>query len=129
MKIPEMVKNGINNAAAKTLATAGNSSTPHAIPISTVLVKDEEIWLFNYFMGITVENIKENPKVSFVAWTGLEGVHVDAEVDYHEDGEIFEEGVTWIAENEPTRTLKGLLILKPTGFSGVRAGTPFAIED
>lgn len=124
-----MVTNSINNAAAKTLATVGNSSTPHAIPISTVRVMDEEIWLFNYFMGITTENIKTNPKVSFVAWTGLEGVHVDAEVEYHEDGEIFDEAVKWIAENAPTRTLKGLLVLKPTGFSGVRAGAPFAVEN
>lgn len=102
----------ILNAEGKALATTGTHGL-NVVPVSTVRIVDGNIWLMNYFFKKTLENIKEQPRVSFVSWKGLDGVQVKGIVTYEESGETFEIAKSWVARNVPNRTVKGLLILTP----------------
>ncbi len=102
----------ILNSTAKALATLGKNGL-NVVPVSSLKVVDYEIWLINYFMDKTVENIKENNKVALVCWNKMFGYQIKGEVEYFENGEKFDEAVIWIKEILPDRIVKGLLVLKP----------------
>lgn len=102
----------ILNSTAKALATLGKNGL-NVVPVSSLKVVDDEIWLINYFMDKTVENIKENNKVALVCWNKMFGYQIKGEVEYFENGEKFDEAVIWIKEILPDRIVKGLVVLKP----------------
>lgn len=101
------------HADSKALATTG----PHGlnvVPVSSVKIVDGKIWLVNYFMDKTVENIKADSHVSLVCWSGMSGYQIKGEVLYTEVGVDFEQAKEWIYGILPERTVKGLLIITPT---------------
>lgn len=102
----------ILNAPSKALATYGKYGL-NVIPVSSLKVVEEEIWLINYFMDKTLENTKENKDVALVCWNKMFGYQVKGKIEYFENGEKFDQAVSWIKEILPDRTVKGLLILKP----------------
>lgn len=102
----------ILNADGKALATAGLHGI-NVVPISTVRIVDNRIWLMNYFMKKTLENILEQPQVAFACWRGLDGVQIKGRVEYTESGWAVAEARTWVTQNVPNRVVKGLLILTP----------------
>jgi len=99
------------NAESKVLATS-NDGDINAVPVSTVKVENGKIWLVDYFFNKTSQNILANNKVALTFWTDFVGYQIKATVVYHSEGEVFEEGVTWIAELHPNRIVKGLLELE-----------------
>lgn len=112
MELPKKVVELIQTAAAKALATY----TPeclHVVPVSKIKVVDNNIWLVNYFMGKTIENIKQNPSVSLACWLGLEGYQIKGQVEYLTTGEIFTAMVEEAATEFPDRIVKGVLVLTP----------------
>lgn len=105
------IKEFLLMADSKALATYANNSI-NVVPVSTIKVVDDEIWLIDYFMEKTVKNILENEKVSLVAWKGLFGYQLKCVADYEVAGEKFNKAVDFVKEILPERVVKGLLILK-----------------
>jgi predicted pyridoxine 5'-phosphate oxidase superfamily flavin-nucleotide-binding protein len=128
MAISTTIADAIDNAEARALATNG----PHGInvvPISMAKVNTDSIWLFDFFMNKTVNNVQANPEVALSAWTGLTGVQVKATASYVTEGPEFEEAVAWVHEQNPDRVTKGLLILTPTEILDVSPGGAFTPDE
>lgn len=110
MELPEKIVQCIQTASAKALATCVGESA-HVVPVSKIKVVGNNIWLVNYFMTKTIENIKQNPYVSLACWQGLEGYQIKGEVEYLTQGEIFSAMVVEAATEYPDRTVQGVLVL------------------
>lgn len=113
MKLEQRVIDMILEASAKAIATTGDTGV-HVVPVSTILVVDDTIWLMNYFLGQTLQNVEANPEVSLACWKGLAGCQIKGTVAYETSGTNFEKANTYIVENVADRVLKGLLIMTPT---------------
>ncbi|MEX2515114.1 MAG: pyridoxamine 5'-phosphate oxidase family protein [Candidatus Paceibacterota bacterium] len=113
MKLTQKVTDAILSAESKVLATTG----PHgvnAVPVSTVFVRDGQIWLVNYFFKKTAENIQSDARVALTCWTGFETAYqIKGEVEYVTAGDEFEEIQDWAAEEFPDRTVSALLKITP----------------
>jgi predicted pyridoxine 5'-phosphate oxidase superfamily flavin-nucleotide-binding protein len=102
----------ILQANSKALATFGSQGL-NVVPISSVKIVDGQIWLINYFMEKTLENILENQEVALVCWSGMFGYQIKGQAVYVEEGESFEQAKQWVKEILPERIVKGLVIITP----------------
>lgn len=112
MELSQPVIDALLAADSKALATNG----PHGlnvVPVSSIRIVDGKLWLINYFFNKTLDNIRANPRVALVGWKGFTGFQVRADVEYLEEGPLYEEAKKWVAETLPDRTVKGLLVLTP----------------
>ncbi len=117
----QAIADSITGAEARALATTG----PHGVncvPVSVVEVTDEAIYLYDFFMGKTVENVRATPEVALTCWTGLAGVQVKATAEYVTKGELYTQAKTKMLERFPERTLSGVLVLSPTNVYDISAG-------
>lgn len=112
MELSKNITDIILNADGKALGTM-TSGVINVVPVSTITIRDNKILLVDYFMGKTLQNIKENPYVSLACWRGLEGYQIKAHVEYVTDGDIFDHIKTLVAEILPERVVRGVLILDP----------------
>lgn len=112
MELPEKIVQLINTAHGKALATHVPGCL-HVVPVSKIKVVDNKIWLVNYFMGKTIENIRINPYVSVACWQGLAGYQIKGPVEYVTDGAIFSAMVEEAATEFPDRVVKGVLVISP----------------
>lgn len=103
----------LETAEAKALGTCCKGDV-NVVPVSTLKVVDDRIWLMNYFMGQTLANVCENPKVALACWKGLQGIKIKADVEQVSNGTVFEEAKAWVKKVAPSRTLKSVLVLTPT---------------
>lgn len=103
----------LESAASKALATTGPMGL-NVVPVSSLKVVDGKIWLINYFMDKTIQNILTNRQVALTAWTAMMGYQIKGAVDYKTEGIEFDQAVAWIHEILPDRTVRGLLILTST---------------
>ncbi len=122
MNIPYSCKEILLNADGKALATYGEKCGVHVVPVSSLRVVDEKIVLVNYFLGQTLQNIENNPKVALSAWKGLIGYQFKVEARYETSGKLFTEITEWIKATLPEREVKGILILTPTKITNISAG-------
>lgn len=113
MQLSEEVKDAIRTADSKVLATDG----PHginAVPVSTVFLRSDQIWLVNYFFDKTAENLQANNRVAFTCWTGFTAAYqIKGEVLYEVSGEDFDEIKKWASEKYPDRTVSALVKIIP----------------
>jgi len=104
-----------NNPVA--LATSDKKGKPHVIAVACVKVKDDKIIITNNYMKTTIDNIKQNPKVSLVAWgRTLKGCKIDGIAEYFENGEWYN-FVKAIKENE-NEPCKGAIVIKVNSIKG-----------
>lgn len=120
MELPAHVAQCIESSTGKALAT-NTADCLHVVPVSKIKVVDNTIWLVNYFMGQTITNITENPRVSLACWQGLEGYQIKGSVQYVTEGEIFSAMVEEAAAEFPDRTVSGVLIITPEELYDVSA--------
>ncbi len=102
----------IINADARALATTG----PHevnVVPVSVVSVEEGMIYLYNFFMKKTVENILTEPLVALTCWKGLAGIQIKANAVYMTEGDRFEAATKEMHTRFPDRTLSGIIALTP----------------
>ena len=111
MVFSKVIKDSLINATSKALATSYDNQI-NVVPVSTVKISDEKIWLIDYFFKKTKSNVLNNPKVALTFWTGTKGYQIKAHVNYLTVGEYYEVAKEWIAVLHPDRTVKGLLILE-----------------
>lgn len=114
----------LTTATAKALATNGSAGI-NVIPVSMIKVNDDTIWLFDFFMDKTTQNLRTDTQVALTAWTDMKGVQVKADAQYCTEGDAFMEAVAWVKEQNPARTVKGLIILTPTKIHDISPGGAF----
>ena len=127
MIITSNYKEIITGAEARALATFG----PHrvnVVPISVVDVTDEQICLYNFFMGKTIENLLAEPAVAFTVWKGLCGIQIKATATYITSGLAFEAATSAMKVRFPDRTLSGLIFLIPTAVYDIGAGANAGVQ-
>lgn len=120
MGLPQNIIDILLNADGKALATTSDAGI-NVVPVSTIKIVDGKIWLINYFLGKTLENINRNSSVALACWKGLEGYQIKGKIEYVTYGRDFEQAREWIAEILPERFVKGLLIITPTAVYDVSA--------
>lgn len=113
MKITDDLKETILNTDNKVLGTTG----PHGlnvVPVSTVFVRDDQIWLVNYFFSKTAENLQAKSRVVFTCWQDLAvGCQIKGHASYIESGDDFDEIGEWAAEKLPDRTVHAIVKITP----------------
>lgn len=127
-KISPAVTTLIETATSKALATYGVHQL-NAVPVSMLKVNGDNIWLFDFFMKKTAENIQDKPEVALCCWTDMRGVQIKASMEYITEGPDFDEAVAWVAANNPSRVVKGLLVLSPTAIFDISPGGAFTEEE
>ncbi len=120
IKIPDNVMEIILHADGKALATTGESGV-NVVPVSSIRISDNQIWLINYFMNKTYQNIVKNPNVALACWKGLEGYQIKGKACIHTKGLLFDAARAWIAEILPDRIVRGLIIISPQEIYDVSA--------
>lgn len=128
MNISFAINEMIATADSKALATYGPAGI-NVVPVSMIKINDEDIWLFDFFMNKTVQNIRTDADVTLTAWTGMIGVQIKAVASYVTSGETFDAAVAWAKIQNPKRVLKGLLVLSPTQIFDVSPGGKFEVDD
>jgi predicted pyridoxine 5'-phosphate oxidase superfamily flavin-nucleotide-binding protein len=106
------IKEFILSADAKALATYSTDNV-NVVPVSSIRIQEDKVWLINYFMDKTLANIINNKKVALVCWRKMMGYQIKGDVSYFTEGADFDAAVGWIKEVLPERIVKGLLILTP----------------
>lgn len=102
----------ILHSDSKALASYGTKGI-NVVPVSSLKIVDGNIWLINYFMDKTLENILENKEVSLVCWSKMFGYQIKGIATHLQEGEKFEQAKIWIKEMLPERIVKGLIIIQP----------------
>lgn len=112
MTIEPIIEEFILSADSKALATYG--ANLNVVPVSSIRVVGGTIWLINYFMDKTLDNILHINMVALVCWKKMMGYQIKGSVTYKTEGKEFDEAVQWIKGLLPDRVVKGLIILMPT---------------
>lgn len=112
MNFSPIVIESLLSASSKALATTGDAGL-NVVPVSSVKVVDGTIYLVDYFFGKTRTNIQTSTEASLVFWDEYKGFQVKGSIEYTTSGNEFDMIKQWIKETIPTRTVKGVLILKP----------------
>ncbi len=122
MKLSNEIIIQIENADHKALATFGRGGV-NVAPVSVVKLVGDTIWLHDFYMGKTIENLKENSGAALAFWRGFSGVQVKGDVVLENEGARFEAAKAWIGEHYPDRTLRRLLVLYPQAVFDLSVGT------
>ncbi|MEK6918076.1 MAG: pyridoxamine 5'-phosphate oxidase family protein [Nanoarchaeota archaeon] len=94
------------------ISTSSKNGTPNISVAAFLKIKDEKIIITNNYMKKTIDNIKENPKISLAVWDDKwKGYKIDGLAEYSES----EEWISFIKnikenKNEPCN---GAIIVKP----------------
>jgi predicted pyridoxine 5'-phosphate oxidase superfamily flavin-nucleotide-binding protein len=102
----------ILSAESKAFATCADGGL-NVVPVSSIKIVSGKIWLINYFMDKTLENIFKNENVALVCWRKMMGYQIKGTVSYMTAGEDFESALAWIKSILPERVVKGLIVLTP----------------
>jgi predicted pyridoxine 5'-phosphate oxidase superfamily flavin-nucleotide-binding protein len=122
------IRDVLSTAAAKAFATNGIAGI-NVVPVSMIRVNDDTIWLFDFFMDKTVQNLDVKAPVALTAWTDMKGIQIKAGAQYVTEGVEFMEAVAWVKEQNPARVVKGLIILTPTKIHDISPGGAFLEND
>ena len=122
------IRDVLSTAAAKAFATNGIAGI-NVVPVSMIRVNDHTIWLFDFFMDKTIQNLGVKAPVALTAWTDMKGIQIKADAQYITDGDEFTEAVAWVKEQNPARVVKGLIILTPTKIHDISPGGAFLEDD
>lgn len=118
----------LKTSSARALASHGEDGV-NVVPVSMLRVNDNTIWLFNFFMDKTANNLIANPTAALSVWSDMKGIQVKATCTYITEGEAFTEAVEWVKEKNPSRVVKGLIELTPVKIYDISPGGEFTEED
>lgn len=112
MKLSQEITDVLLDSENRALATTGKHGI-NVVPVSTMYIVDDKIWLINYFLKKTLDNILDEPQVALVCWKGFSGYQIKGHVEYLTTGELFEEAKEMVFQKLPDRIVKGLIVLTP----------------
>ncbi len=125
MKLTSEVKEVMSKVKVYPVATASKSGVPNVVPVGMLIPKDDEtIWVIDNFMDKTLNNVKENPIISFYAWDpeSQNSFQVKCSVTIKNSGADYEEAVKFAHSKKETLPAKNLFILKVTDIFYVTPG-------
>lgn len=128
MRITPVVQTILETAPAKALATSCPGDI-NVVPVSMIRVGESTIWLFDFFMNKTAHNACSSSACALTVWEDMKGLQIKGDVTYVTEGESYDEAVNWVCEHNPDRTVKGLLIIKPTAIFDISPGGAFTAEE
>lgn len=128
MRITPTVKTILETATAKALATTCPENI-NVVPVSMIRVNESDIWLFDFFMNKTVQNVRTSRICALTAWEGMQGIQIKGEITYLTEGDVFNESVAWVRTQNPDRTVKGLLVIQPTAIFDISPGGAFSADE
>lgn len=112
----------INSATAKALATQGPAGL-NVVPVSVIKIVNDQIWLFDFFMNKTAENLKNDAsEIALTCWNGMSGIQIKATAIYLATGDQYDAAKRQMLVEFPDRTLKGLIILTPSKYYDISPG-------
>jgi len=95
------------------LATADNDGVPNVSAIASKKVIDENtLWTIDTFHKKTLQNIKQNGRVSIAMWKDSVGYQIKGKATHYSEGPIFEKGKEWILTLKPGKIVKGVIEIK-----------------
>lgn len=110
MKIEEATKIIEGNPVA--FATSTKDGKPHVIATAFAKVRNGKIILTNNYMLTSINNLKQNKKVSVAAWNAKwKGYQIDGTAEYFEKGEHMD-FVKSMKENK-NEPCKGAVVILP----------------
>lgn len=112
MKLSDSTLNSLMSANAKALATTGPAGL-NVVPVSTVKIIGNDIYLVDYFFNKTRENLKAGNSVALTFWNGITGYQLKAESHYLTTGSAFDTIKRWGQQNYPERTVYGVIKIDP----------------
>lgn len=91
MTILEKVSALLKNRQFLSIATANKTGEPHSAPKIFLKIEGRHLYLVDYAIAKTVENLKVNPRasMSFMDMENLEGYRLTGDVELVRDGRIF----------------------------------------
>ncbi len=102
-----------NQVPVMALATADNQGIPNVSAIASKKVIDENtLWTIDTFHKKTLQNIKQNGRVSIAMWKDSVGYQIKGKATYYTEGAVFEKGKEWILTLKPEKIVKGVIEIK-----------------
>ncbi|MCA9354145.1 MAG: pyridoxamine 5'-phosphate oxidase family protein [Candidatus Kaiserbacteria bacterium] len=111
----------IMGAQSMVLATTG----PHGInvvPVSVWQLIGNELFLYDFFMHKTKENVQTDEAVAVACWRDFVGVQLKGIATYETHGPAYEAAIIQMKERFPDRTLHGLIRVTLTEVYDVAPG-------
>ncbi len=118
IKFTDKMKEVAEKGKPFVIATASPGGEPNAVPIAFAkIISDDEIILVDNFMKKTVENIKDNPRVSVSVWAKMDtgksvGYQFKGKAKDERSGELFNSAVEWTKSTAPQLNPRGVIIVK-----------------
>ncbi len=107
------IKDFFKQVPVMALGTVDKYGTPNVSAIaSKKIISDNTIWTIDTFHNKTLENIKENNRVSIALWKDAVGYQIKGIAKHYTEGDIFEKGKKWILEQKPNKIVKGVIEIK-----------------
>jgi len=128
MRITPTVQTILETAPAKAFATTGLDSI-NVVPVSMIRVNESSIWLFDFFMDKTADNVRTSSTCALTAWDDMKGIQIKGDATYVTTGESFDEAVDWVYTQNPDRIVKGLLIVNPATIFDISPGGAYTVEE
>jgi len=127
VKMTEGIKNDLKKIKMLPMATVSTSGEPNVVPIAVFQLRedDETFWLIDNFMQKTLQNVIDNPRVSFYVWSP------ETDGAYQLKGTIrsivtegpeFEEAKVFASSIIPGLPTKGLMKMEITDVYSVAPG-------
>jgi predicted pyridoxine 5'-phosphate oxidase superfamily flavin-nucleotide-binding protein len=122
-----LLKEFLLSSDCKALATMGADGI-NVVPVSTIRIVDDKIWLFNYFMKRTADNLQQNSFVALSCWSDMNGFQIKGVTQYMTTGAEFESACQIIKKLHPERNLQGLIILEVTEIFSLSPGKDSSVN-
>ena len=108
------------------VATANKEGTPNSAPKLILKTEGKTIYLIDYSIGKTAQNLKANPKVSlsFMDINTLVGYKLDGKAEIVDKGKIFDECLDELRARETDLTVERLV----EGLHSGKAHKEFELE-
>ncbi|MCK5149563.1 pyridoxamine 5'-phosphate oxidase family protein [Candidatus Pacearchaeota archaeon] len=101
MKIPKYIQEIINKQELHILSTSTKEGIPNIIYLKFLKVyNDKQILIANNKFSKTLENLLENPRISFVVLDkeNKKSYQIKGTTEFHRDDKIFKDTVEWIED-------------------------------
>ncbi|MCX6750975.1 MAG: pyridoxamine 5'-phosphate oxidase family protein, partial [Candidatus Pacearchaeota archaeon] len=73
------------------LSTINKEGKPYVIAVASVKIKDDKIIITDNYMSKTIDNLKNSPYVSLVAWDkDWKGYNIQGKAEYFDKGMFFD---------------------------------------
>jgi predicted pyridoxine 5'-phosphate oxidase superfamily flavin-nucleotide-binding protein len=122
MNIIEKVLERIKLRKFVAVATSDRAGVPNSAPKLLLKIDGKAVYLVDYSIGKTHENLKINPQISisFIDGDSLFGYKLEGKAEIIEKGKVYEECLNELKERELELTIERVI-------EGVRAGKPHKV--